>query len=405
MTTDPARQGMPALVVASLTALYAWLVFATTFRNPGAIGLNYIAPGSDWSVMHAAVRLAGEGRYALLNDGTAFTAYLNTAYRDWFPQPLAYRPWVYPPTYLIMLWPFGNLSLQHSYVAFQLLSAIAFALTLSSCVENTSRSHWIVVGALLCPAAANNVVCGQNAFLVAALLLFGIWHAPTKPVMAGLALGVLTFKPQFGLLIPVALVAHRQWRAIAAAGASALILAATSAAVFGTEPWIWFFNESRNVLGQPNSDWVVSGRLWGNSVYACAVLFGAPTNVASALQGATVLTLAVLVFLVCRSQRRHRLKCAFLLAATFLAAPHSGGYDLLLLATAGLLWLAELRRVGTSERVMILLLWIAPLVGPPALVPVGRLAPVVALAFLYMVWRTPVVEPMSAHEVLLSGAT
>jgi hypothetical protein len=56
-------------------------------------------------------------------------------------------------------------------------------------------------------------------------------------VLAGLLIGCLTLKPQLGLLIPVVLIASRQWTVIAAATVSALVVAGLPTLYFGTDYW------------------------------------------------------------------------------------------------------------------------------------------------------------------------
>ena len=55
--------------------------------------------------------------------------------------------------------------------------------------------------------------------------------------LAGLVIGLLTIKPQLGVLIPLALIAGRYWRAIAGAVLSSALLAALAYALFGIETW------------------------------------------------------------------------------------------------------------------------------------------------------------------------
>ena len=61
---------------------------------------------------------------------------------------------------------------------------------------------------------------GQTGFLTAALLTGGVLCLERREALAGILFGLLAYKPQFGLLIPLVLVAGGYWRAIAAAGAT-----------------------------------------------------------------------------------------------------------------------------------------------------------------------------------------
>ena len=90
---------------AFVTSLYGWALLVSTFIRPGSIGLNLIAPGTDWMVFYGAVRSALAGHLQLLMNGDDFTAYLNRAFADWLSSPLEFRPWFYPPSCLILLLP------------------------------------------------------------------------------------------------------------------------------------------------------------------------------------------------------------------------------------------------------------------------------------------------------------
>ena len=67
------------------------------------------------------------------------------------------------------------------------------------------------------------------ALLGGALLLI-----ERRPWLAGVLIGLLAYKPQFGVLIPVALVAGARWPTIAAAGATVVALVAISFAALGS---------------------------------------------------------------------------------------------------------------------------------------------------------------------------
>src|SRR4029077_16687910 len=91
-----------------------------------------------------------------------------------------------------------------------------------------------VLFALGFPAAIWNVTAGQNGFLTAALIGGTLGLLERHPALAGICLGVLTYKPQFGLLFPIVLIADRRWLTIAVATLTAIVLAALSWLVFGS---------------------------------------------------------------------------------------------------------------------------------------------------------------------------
>ncbi|MFD2136193.1 glycosyltransferase family 87 protein [Novosphingobium resinovorum] len=101
---------------------------------------------------------------------------------------------------------------------------------------------WLLL--LAFPAVPIVVTHGQTAFLVAGLLGAGLWLVPTRPVLAGVLLGLATIKPQFGLLLPIVLLLTGQWRTILAAVLTAALLAAASALLFGGEVWSGWLSAS-----------------------------------------------------------------------------------------------------------------------------------------------------------------
>jgi alpha-1,2-mannosyltransferase len=378
--------GIPAVMLAAgaVASLYGWAVFLSTFSHPGAIGLDLNAPGTDWMVFYGAARSFFAGKLDQIFDGERFTGYLNAAFSGWLTKPLPYRPWVYPPTYLLLLLPFGKLTFAVSYFAFQLVSAVLLGLVLCWKADRPRARAFIIWSALLSPAASINVAMGQNAFLSSALLVGGWRVLRRNPLLGGAVLGMLTVKPQFGLLLPVALLAAREWRALIAAVATAAILFGASIAVFGIDAWRQWIDLAATTYGDPNGKWLEYGRMWGNSVYACLAAFSAPASMADIAQLAAVCVSAVLVHQAFRLTLPGDRKIAILLAATILAAPHSSLADSVMLAIAAVLWVSEAPEISGShwKRPLAGALWLAPLFNPPLISIPGRFTPIVITAFI-----------------------
>ena len=80
-----------------------------------------------------------------------------------------------------------------------------------------------------------------------------------------------------------------------------------------------------------------------------------------------------------------------LLVATLLAAPHSAGYDKVLLVVAVGLWLAHLARPWPAgAEIIALALWLCPLLGPPILSPLALLTPLLLTAFILFLLKAGV---------------
>ena len=88
----------------------------------------------------------------------------------------------------------------------------------------------------------NNTLVGQNGFLTAALIGGTLYLIPVRPVLAGVCLGLLTYKPQYGVLFPLVLIAASQWTVFFSAAITAVAMAFASWLAFGTESWLAFFH-------------------------------------------------------------------------------------------------------------------------------------------------------------------
>ncbi|MCP1756871.1 glycosyltransferase family 87 protein [Bradyrhizobium elkanii] len=403
------RPPVGVLVGGLITSIYALTVLVTTIPYPGKIGVNYNALGTDWMVFYGAIRSVLDGHASLIFDAERFTDFLNTAFADWLSKPLDLRPWAYPPSFLLLLLPFPPLGFFGSYVAFQLATAGLLAVALRFRAADWTVSEVLLPIVLLCPASFINVIDGQAVFLVAALIVGGLRLLKSRPVLGGLILGLLTFKPQFCILVPLALIASGQWRAFWGAGLSAMALVAASGAIFGWELWLhWFPLMVENLAGS-GTKWIEVGRIWGNSVYTCAMLLGAPQGLASGLQLLAALFAAGSVVIAFRSRLGVREKMAVFLAATMLAAPHSGPYDQALVTLAAVFWLTTMGspRPPLWCWTLALLIWLVPLVSPPVLIPVSRPAPLLTAALIVLVLqrRPAPAEPPLQRKAGSNSAT
>jgi hypothetical protein len=244
------------------------------------------------------------------------------------PMKFYYPNWPYPPTVFLVLAPFALLPYLYAFIAWGLM-------TLFGCISAVFfivRRSAAVALVLASPYTAWNLLAGQNGFLTASLLGASLLFLERRPVLAGVFIGCLTYKPQFGILFPVALAAAREWRAFASATATVTLLVAISSAWFGSEVWAAFpraliAHFGINLVADPGGDW---GLL--QTVYGLARVFQGSIAVAVFAQAATTLCAAIVVWLVWRSPVRYALKAAMLSAAALLATPHAFAYDLAAIA-------------------------------------------------------------------------
>lgn len=376
------RNQMLALAAACGTCgVLAWALWLWVFWDE---------PAQDWMVFYTAARAYFDGNLPLIFDsqggggGEALTAALNQRFAAWLALPLVLHPWVYPPSFLLLLLPFGMLPPVVSLAVF-LLSGFIAIVAAAFLYAGRGEARWIALFSLvLCPAVPFNVMTGQNAFFTSALLVGGFGLIGRHPVLGGALLGILSFKPQLWLMVPVALLAGRQWRALGGAAAGALILGLLSLMVFGPEIWRAWVGLMTG-MDEAYRAWVTNGRLNGMSVFACATWLGAPRGVADVAQGAAIVIAAGVVYWAYRRAAPGALQLGVLLAATMLAAPHVSTSDAVLLGLAASLFVAGARPgLGTAEVALAAAVWVSPLFNPPSVFRPGSLTPLLILLFLGM---------------------
>lgn len=339
--------------------------------------------GEGWMVFFNAARLYFDGQLAWLYDGFRFTALLNARFAPWLAGPLPLHPWLYPPHALLLLLPFGWLPFAPAGILFLTVGFVAIVAA-AWCFATTGTERAVhAVSLALCPATAVTVCLGQNTFISGALFLAGFGMLRRRPLIGGALLGVLTYKPQLWLMVHVALIAARQWKALTASAVAALLLFAASVALFGLEPWrAWIA-----LMTEPNavySQWQAIARLNGQSIFTYASLLGASTGMANLLQALFAVASGACVWWCYRRPMADDLRLAVLLAATMLAAPHIIDYDALLLGIAATLFFVRAYTDGfrVGDVTIAVLLWASPLINPPSVFRVGFATPALILLFI-----------------------
>jgi len=219
-----------ALVVAYVVflaisfAIGVWLVdtrgqnIPTDFVNVWAAGrlvLNGKAPDAfDWPI-HKAVEEQGVGH----------------PFEEYFG-------WHYPPIFLFIAAALSLLPYLPAFLTWMVLTLPAYAAIIRVIVAH--RIGFLLAGAF--PGVLWNVAVGQNGFLTAALLGGALGMMEKRPLFAGVFLGLLSYKPHFGILFPLVLAMDGRWRVFSIAAITALLLIAASWLAFGSETWQAFFH-------------------------------------------------------------------------------------------------------------------------------------------------------------------
>jgi hypothetical protein len=313
-----------------------------------------------------------------------------------------YQYFFYPPVFLLLCAPLATLPYFVAYALFQLATMIPFILVMRAVLQ---QHGWRWLPALLAfPAVFWTLGVGQNAFLTAALFGGFTLLLDSRPAGAGIVLGLLCYKPHFGLLAPIALIAGRRWKAFAAALATVAALVAVSVLLFGWGTWQAYlaaFAGSGHVYDSGAIDFAGI-----ETPFGAVRLLGFSSGAAYAVQLGCTLAMAGLVALVWQRSPSQPLRCACLLAATLLAVPLALLYDKLLLLVAIGWLLREARAHGYLpwEKLVLALCYPASLVtwiiGSGLHVPLGPMISFAVLALcVRRVWRaTPARQVQAAPD-------
>jgi arabinofuranan 3-O-arabinosyltransferase len=240
-----------------------------------------------------------------------------------------YYGWHYPPPFLFVAAALATLPYLVAVLGWLAGSFAAYAAAIVGILD---RRIGLAVACGF-PAALWNVTAGQNGFFTAALIGGTLGLLERYPALAGVCLGLLTYKPQFGLLFPLALLADRRWLTMAVATAVAIGLGAGSWLAFGSSSWDAFFHwmpiTSRAVLSEGQADW---SRL--QSLFGLVRAHGGSETLAWTAQAIGSIALAAAIIWLWRSRAPFDLKAAALAAATLVATPYLYMYDLVVLAVA-----------------------------------------------------------------------
>jgi alpha-1,2-mannosyltransferase len=375
LTRDRATAYVRILFFVTLGAALLWVALAQ-----GGVDRAGKPLGTDFVSFWTASKIALSGHPAEVYDIPTHLAAQNAL----FPRSAGYVAFFYPPTFLLLCLPLATLPYLWSLSLW--LSVTGFACWRA--IRGWLGKELGALPILAFPAMLANLGHGQNAFLSAALFGGGALMLEARPFVAGVCLGALVFKPHLAIVVPVALVAARRWRAVLGAAVSAAGFCLASLAAFGPETWQAFLAASPKAKIAMEQNMVGDEKM--QSVFAAARLLHGGLTLAYGLQAAA--TLAVCAALVALQFRAFRSKVEgpAMIAAALLASPFLLDYDLVLLAFPLAFLVREGLRVGFRpyEKIILVAAFILPAVSRSIAGHLGLpLGPIVIAAVLMLVMR------------------
>jgi hypothetical protein len=347
----PLRIGLPAIILCVVAFAYAWLAVPLTLvPHEGLLNRLGTPTGNDFLAFYsaalsswapAATDIYDLSRLFPLEDSVSGTS--------------IHLPFPYPPSILLYVAPLA---------AMNYLPALYFwigATTAPFVLIVRKMSGLAAPVILLAPPLVQNAIDGQNGALTASLFAGGlVLLGNRRPLLAGVLFGLLSYKPQAFILIPICLLAAREYRALTSLFLTCCCLLLASILAFGIAIWWKFIAFMPQQLA-----FVLDGRL---PVTRCATMFLlvfhatgslALANIAQA--GATLAAWALVGWTWRRTDAIFPRALAFCVAMP-LSTPYMFEYDLAVwtLPAAillGRLWRGEGRLLDWAS---LSLLWLLP---------------------------------------------
>ncbi|MEQ1548891.1 MAG: glycosyltransferase family 87 protein [Chakrabartia sp.] len=347
--------------------------------------------GTDFSNVWTAGHMALQGQAADAWDWASHFAVQRATHDD--PDVPVYG-WHYPPPFLLVAATLAKLPYIPALIIWQVTTLGLAVITLRAILPEKTA----LLAGLGFPVVLICLGHGHNGFLTGALFGGGLLLLDRRPLIAGLLLGCVIYKPQFGLVLPVILLLGGHWRAIGGALLSATLLCGLTLAIWGWPVWQAFLDSlpltQSIVIEQGSTGWekILSAfsavRNWGGSV-----------PIAWAVQ--TIVTLMAIIGAAVVARRTSSpVRNAVILSAALLSTPYVLDYDLIPLGMALAFLVVDGRARGflACEKTIYALIWIAPLFGRAVTsgttIPLGFI--VIAATFILAMRRAVILDRVTA---------
>ena len=282
----------------------------------------------------------------------------HAAIRDLTGYDLNGQNWSYPPSIMLLAAPFGQLGYLSALVIWTVLGLALFV-----AVARRNVSDWrVFIPVLISPAALMCLISGQSAFVTGALLISVFALMDRRPLMAGFLIGLLTIKPQLGLLFPFFLIASQRWRVFFAAAMMTVALVAITTAIFGTQVWLDFIQKGLPVQGMVLADPDRIATPFFPTVFMNLRGLDASYVFAMSVQALfSVFAITALIWASFRRDANPAIMMALFFACTVCASPYLLSYDLVPLTFAAIALMASGQLDRAGRRVVQFVFWIPAL--------------------------------------------
>jgi alpha-1,2-mannosyltransferase len=336
--------------------------------------------GRDFVNTWLGAQLALTGNPAPFFGPDAYNALLAQHFGATYPPHI----WSYPPHFLLFTWPWGFLPYMPAYILYSVLGLILYVWVVS---DGQRRADHLVL-LVLAPAVTLNIWTGQNGFLTTVLLVGGLIQLDRRPVLAGFLFGMLSIKPQLGVLLPLMLLLTGRWRTIAAAAATIAALVAATSIAFGPHVWMAYINDAMptqtKVVVDGFSHYMVHMPTAFMNAKTAGLSLAAATWIQAVVSAATVVAVTWTFW-----RRRDRdLSNALLVTAIFTVTPYAFNYDMVVFGWV-MIMLMDRSDNGPWDYWLMLAVWAVPFLTVPmgisVILPISFL-PILAFG-IRLLWR------------------
>jgi len=237
--------------------------------------------------------------------------------------------WWYPPLFLFVAAALACLPYATALNVFSNTTLLLHA-AVTAAISRRRQAFFLAAAT---PWGLFGMIHGQNQFLTASIIGGALLTLERRPALCGFILGLLSYKPQLGLLFPLAFAFGGYWRAFGWACAGTAFWTALSGMVFGFDT----FGPFLHGLSSVGREVLVSNPAYLpnlQSLYGFARCLNIPEQIAWTMQISLSAACAVAVAALWRSKASFELKAAGLATAIPLASAYLQAYDLTLLTVA-----------------------------------------------------------------------
>jgi len=311
--------------------------------------------GSDFTAFWATSFMVLSGEAANVYDNERIFAAQKSITGIDYKNPIAY-----PPTYFFIVAPLALIPYFPSLILWLTLTFSAFLYVIYRFAPH-ALTIWLT---LSFPGTFQNVIHGHNGFVTAFILGLALFIMEKRPLMAGLVLGLLSFKPHLIAIIPLFLAAGRAWRTLAGLGISVFVLVLASTILFGIDAWIRFWEKIPFMMFLLKNGFLQMHQVV--STLGALLLVGTPYQTAIWIHLLCSMIGVGLTVMAWYKDKSRSVKHSLLVLTILLVTPYANSYDLTLLAlpVCWIGWAAYKKgNISNLETFFLIAAWFMPIVS------------------------------------------